>query len=199
VVFCVLYGLVLLVLPIRHIRYAWPLYPAFIFGLLNGVRLLAARFTTNWAPAVFGFAALLALMGAARVLAEPKPVNLYDLPEVREVSDFVRAANTLEPVRVTFFKPRSFAWATGIPAMGPIRGSSDCMFFELKRKRITHVIAGAVRVRRRPGHGQLGELAAARPDLFAPLFENRRFRIYRFHAPADPVGEAPPVCGRRRQ
>jgi hypothetical protein len=115
------------------------------------------------------------------------------LPEVLEVTEFLRNAGGAQ-LRVSFFKPRSFAWTTGIPTMGPIMAQPECLLEELERRRISHVIVGRVG----PGAagGQLKQLAESRPDRFHLVFRNRTFAIYRVTAAA-PGSPAEPECSPR--
>ena len=178
--FGVAYGGLLLILPITQPRYLWPLFPIFVFGVLNGLRALASRYgrLPVRAPAfALGFAVLVALGASARVVAKPPEQNLSDMPDAKEVIEYVRDASSQGPTRVTFFKPRNLAWVTGVHAMGPIEGKPECLIAELKSEKITHVI---VRGSAGSSRSSLRHTIASWPMLFREELRNQTFIVYRF-------------------
>ena len=184
VILAALYVLLLLILPLSQGRYLWPLYPLCIFGMLNGIKtimLWRTRQPRLAGAAVLVFALVLTPLAAAAVIRKPKPVDLIDQPEVVQLVSFLKQRAEVEDVRVTFFKPRTLAWHTGIPAMGPINGPTRCLLEELARKRISHVIIGNYAPPRR-AVADLRRLVEARPDIFQPEFKNGRFTAYRYRS-----------------
>jgi hypothetical protein len=196
----VIYGFTLLLIPAHQTRYLWPLYPFFIFGVLNGVRQLVqvgARRPDLAPVAALAFAVLLVPGSAAAVVRRPIPVELGSLPAVQEVYAYLQHINEREEVRVSFPKPRSLTWATGIPAMGPIYGPTPCLLAEFHRRRMTHVVAGSVRPTERGVRG-LAQLARAHPAIFVEELKNQNFTVYRFRAPPlAELGAADQTCGAR--
>lgn len=179
--FALAYGMMLLILPITQPRYLWPLFPVFVFGLLNGIRVIVQLITRAPQLAATGalaFAVVLTPPAMLNVIDEPHPIDLIDVPEARELFDHLRTRSRTEQMRVTFFKPRTLGWRLGIPTMGPPRGEPRCILGELVDREITHVITGSL-----TGSGEnsfLRRAIADRPAWFAKQFGNRTFTLYEF-------------------
>ena len=194
-VFAAIYGAMLLVLPLRDDRYLWPLLPLLAFGLVSGIHMLASlmRDRDRAVRAAFVATAAVAVLAAAGVAAQPRPVSLGDVPDGRALFAYLRELKARGPVRVTFFKPRVLGWELGIPAMGVFKAPQAEMLRELCRKGITDVITGAPPPGRQRG---LRRLTADRPDLFQPTYANPSFRVYHFVRRC-PAGDAPGSEARR--
>jgi hypothetical protein len=164
------------------------LFPLFVYGLLNGIAWLAGVITRQpkRVAVALTFAILMAPLAIVKVLAEPRQVDLMETPEIREVVAFMKRNGATQPPRVTFYKPRSFAYATGIPTMGPVAAPRPCLLAELRARDITHVIFGRLG-QQGTEQGTFGRLAVARPDLFTQVFQNGKFTIYRFHSERAPL------------
>jgi hypothetical protein len=182
-IFAAVYLALLLFLPIRQERYLWPLFPFLVFGLLNGIRVLVAGPPVHSRRAgaltlLVAFALVPPAM--ARVIAEPRYESLMEMPEVQRLVQAVRASSPGTSPRVIFYKPRSFAWATGIPAMGAIGGSRECLISEFARGGITHVIMGSMEGGLNPvQQHDLARLRLERPDIFAEILTTEHFVVYR--------------------
>ncbi len=180
-VFAVVYAGVLLVLPIYGARYLWPLFPFFVFGLLNGVRIalqrLLPQFSARASAAALAFAGVLAVPGAITVLRAPREGDLMETADMQQIVRALKQDTAAAAVRVVFFKPRAFAWKTGIPAMGAIRGQAPCLVSELARARITHVIN---RQNADPtAQNDIRTLTSSRPELFREEVRTPAFVLYR--------------------
>jgi len=182
----------LVLLPYNEGRYLWPLFPFFVFGLLNGIRVVVARFahmqTNRAAVAALIFAMILAPLAMVRALAQPRQRDLMAEPEVTAVVQAIRESAPNDSPHVVFYKARSFAWSTGMPTMGAIGGSQECLISELLRGRITHVVLGSMTVGFKAVQQQdLLRLQRARTELFEPLLRTEHFAVYRFRRPARTV------------
>ena len=182
-IFAAVYVVMLLFLPLRQERYLWPLFPFLVFGLLNGIRVVAARppvHSRRGGVLALLFAFMLVPPAMARVIVAPRSESLMEMAEVQQLVHAVRGSSAGVSPRVIFYKPRSFAWATGIPAMGAIGGRRACMISEFARGQITHVILGTI------GQGLsavqqrgLAQLRRERPDIFAEVLRTEHFVVYR--------------------
>ena len=182
VLFALIYAAMVLFLPITNERYLWVLFPFLVFGLLNGVRVIVSRMPAYAArahTAALIFALLLVPPAIAKGSAAPPHGDLMRLPEVqRVVHELKRASRGTQP-RVVFYKPRAFAWTTGIPAMAQIGGPPQCLIAELARGRISHVIAGSVTSGSTPVQQRdLTRLERQRPDIFHDIFRSEHFILY---------------------
>jgi hypothetical protein len=177
-VFAIAYVGMLLIVPAHQHRYLWPLFPLLVYGLLEGIRLVAQRFQSadRVSPARMALA-VAALIAFGQVLRVPSIVEhraAVEPASVRRVFAKVRQMREREPIRVTFAKPRSLAWETGVPAMGPFIAPVDRSIAELHDKGITHLI---IRTGAKVG---LANLPVVRPDAFRLEFRSDRYLIYRF-------------------
>jgi hypothetical protein len=124
-IFAAVYAGLLVVLPIQQGRYLWPLFPFFVFGLLNGVRVIVLRiwpsFPQRASAAALAFAAVLATPAVINASNEPRRGDLLAVPEVKELVRELEKDEAAGPVRVVFYKPRSFAWRTRSSPMHSLR------------------------------------------------------------------------------
>ena len=198
VIFAACYVLMLIILPLTQLRYLWPLFPFFVFGMLNGVRILLERLRRAPRLAASGalaFAVLLVPPATMDVLNGPELIDVTDVPEARELFDYLEERAQTEELRVTFFKPRTLGWLTGIPTMGPPRGEPHCILGELGRQEITHVITGNLRA---GGGSFLRAAMEFSPERFKEEYRNRMFTVYAFQRGPDAVTfEQSPECQRR--
>jgi hypothetical protein len=184
VAFAVVYTVTLISVPVAAPRYFWPLAPLLIFGLLNGVRLLARVARPSLAPRTTAVVALAAGLGIGALAvvtgaSEPRPVSMVRIPAVQALFTHLARTSTAGQPRVVFIKPRALAWETGIPAMGPPIAPPDIVLAELRRRCITHVIIGDLGLDV-PGHRRLREAVETHPNAFAIDYRNERFSVYRF-------------------
>jgi hypothetical protein len=195
-IFAVVYAGVLLVLPIYGGRYLWPLFPFFVFGLLNGVRVVVQRFLPalrqRASATALAFAGVLVVPGMITALREPPEGDLLETPDMQAITRSLEQDRANGAVRVVFFKPRSFAWKTGIPAMGAIRGPAPCLVSEMARARISHVInqqkADAT------AQNDVRALTASRPELFREELRTPTFVLYRFAVSPSEAAAAEAAC-----
>jgi hypothetical protein len=196
VVFTIVYGAMLVVLPFHHERYLWPLLPVLAYGLVNGARVIAGALGAA-SPMALGAAVAVglaaALLGAAQTVSADRPTTFAESPEGGQLVQFLRRAAAGGPVRVTFAKPRMIAWTLKIPAMGAFNAPEDVTYRELCAHRITHVIITDLVAER---DGELRHLTAARTDAFQPVFSNAAYHVYRYLRPC-PAGAAPATASAR--
>ena len=179
--FAVVYAAMLMVIPAHQHRYAWPLFPLLVFGLLEGIRTALAQLKplqaqTRFTPTriALAAAALIAAGQSMRVPGTGEHRSPNEPASIRRVYAKLLEMKQYESMRVTFVKPRSLAWETGVPAMGPFTAPVDRSIKELQRKGITHIIV-VTKVK----EGIAG-LPAARPDLFRLEYRSNQYSIYRF-------------------
>jgi hypothetical protein len=179
--FAVVYLAMLMIIPAHQHRYAWPLFPLLVYGLLEGIRIVVTKLRpslmhTRFTPAHFALASagLIAAGQSLRVPGTGEHRSATEPASVRRVYAKLREMKQHESLRVTFVKPRSLAWETGVPAMGPFTAPVDRSIKELQRKGITHIIVVS-----KVKEGLAG-LPAARPDLFRLEYRGNQYSIYRF-------------------
>jgi hypothetical protein len=180
--FAISYCVLLLIIPAHQHRYLWPLFPLLVFGLLEGVRTVV-EWSRNRSGSTKGIEAARVALIAAALVACGQALRLpgtgdhregAEPASVRRVYAKLREMKQNESLRVTFVKPRSLAWETGVPAMGPFTAPVDRSIKELQRKGITHII---VVTKVKEG---LAGLPTARPDLFRLEYRGNQYSIYRF-------------------
>ena len=182
-VFGAVYGLALASMVPTDPRYAFPLYPLFVFGLVNGACHVARRWVPDRAgPLVIGFAALLAIVSVVRGVTRATEPRALDDPDYRALVAWVEEnrASDHTPLRVAVFRPRVLAWETGASAMPLLTWRATELHLEEWCVRdITHVIVGAV------GEGMGGRVRRtsaaleSRPDAFEVVYENGAFTVHR--------------------
>jgi hypothetical protein len=182
-VFAVAYAAALAVLSYRiSPRFGLPLFPLFVFGLLNGIRVLADRARPGAGHGASLSLATLLMIGVVvpRLAADREP-RVIDSPAFQALVAHLRTrvASGEEP-RVASVRPRILAWETGAPGMVLLlRGEPDTHLGTWCDFGITHVILGPGRI---PG----GATDAARraieafPTAFELAWENEAFVEYRF-------------------
>ena len=182
--FTIAYVGMLLSLPTMGGRFLRPLFPLFIFGLLNGLRAVIRRLRPRLSATTAGRVALWtgATLGAFSVgweLTEPRPQDILDHPDVVGVYAALERFRTDAPMRVELLKPRIFTLHTRIPAMGLFEAEPTEVVTELCAKRITHVVAGDLGIEPKE-NAALSAAVDEYPALFLPVYENRSFAVYRF-------------------
>jgi len=184
VVFGVVYCLALAAMPGHNVRFAFPLYPLFVFGLLNGICLAVRWLVPERALlATAVFAVGLAVAVTSRGLAtQPAPRRMDD-PEVVELVQYLanRVKNG-EKVRIAAFRPRYLASVTGAPGMVLVPRIGPERHLRLWCDRgITDVVLGGI------GAGRRFDLArraiALVPGAFSRVFVNADFQVWHM----DPV------------
>jgi hypothetical protein len=129
------------------------------------------------------------------VVNDQHPIDLTDLPEVRQLFDYLEARAQSEELRVTFFKPRTLGWETGVAAMGPPRGQPHCIVGELRQREITHAIMGSVYG---GANSYMRAVIQQYPAFFEQEFQNRSFTVYAFRPGPEVMTFAQyPECQRR--
>lgn len=182
-VFGAVYGLALASMTPSDPRYAFPVYPLFVFGLVHGVRGVARRWIPDRAaPLSLGFAALLAIAAVVRGVTKATEPRALDDPDYRAVTAWVREHRATDgaELRLAFFRPRVLAWETDASAM-PLLTMSDPgrHVEEWCRRDITHVVVGSV------GEGMGGRMGPtraalrSRPTRFDVVYANDAFTIHR--------------------
>lgn len=182
-VFGAVYGLALASMVPSDPRYAFPLYPLFVFGLVNGLCHVARRWVPHRAgPLTLGFAALLAIVSVVRGLTRATEPRALDDPDYRALVAWVEENRARDgtPLRVAVFRPRVLAWETGASAMPLLTfWATESHVEEWCTRRITHVIVGAV------GEGMGGRMRRtraaleSRPGAFEVVYDNEAFTVHR--------------------
>jgi hypothetical protein len=194
VLFAATYVGLLLTTPGKDGRYLWPLHPVFIFGLLNGVRVVVMRVRRAWAAgraerAVFAGAGGRVLVALVSHAFAPRPPTLLERPDVQSLFDRLRALRAepgQPPMRVVFMNPRVVSWETGVHAMAPIPGEPEAIVTELRQRRITHVVVGSLGLQP-VATAAMQRAVDERGSLFEAEFANGSFELYRFHGAQGPV------------
>ncbi len=186
VAFCVMYGLMLLALPLHSVRYLWPLFPVFVFGLLNGIRVVATLLFRAWPPArasrvALAYSLVIAPLAVLAVAATPHETGPLDAPDIHQVTTHLKESASGGQVRAVFPKPRALAWETGIPAMPlPKAFPPDSVVLVLRQHCITHVVLANASQHRRVK--AVFESARVRPDAFGIALKNETFTVYELRA-----------------
>jgi hypothetical protein len=185
VLFAATYLALVLITPAAVTRYLWPLYPLFVFGLLNGARVVKGRLSPFWPSArlgwvVGGLFALAAALAVARTEGAPREPGLKDRVDAVELFKFLGGQARRETVRVAFCKPRTLSWETGVPAMPLFIAPPDVALAELRAKGITHVVIDDLGVAP-PRAAAFRRLVEAWPDRFSLELQAGAFTVYRFH------------------
>lgn len=185
--FSVGYGTLMVILPFAVARYLWVLFPVMVFGLLNGVRIIAARVMKS-ADArrpelvAAGVAVLVGLGSFAVIAASPPLGRFTDQAPVRSLFDALRRMHRERPMRVAFIRPRLLAFETGIHAMPLFSGTAvNAVEVQLNRLCITHVVLGTMGVEP-PSDSTFRKAIGWRPQNFAREFANDEFVVYRYAA-----------------
>jgi hypothetical protein len=180
VVFAVIFALALASLRAAEIRYAWPLYPLFTFGLLNGVRVLVGQVARVRPERVaLGVASILALVAVGKALATAPKSQRLDDPRLIELFEHLQVQAEVSPVRVAFIRPRVLAWKTGIPAMplSIVRDPQEHLA-DWCEQGITHVVLGDMGLG--PNRAQrTQEAIESYTGYFALGYRNAEFEVYR--------------------
>jgi hypothetical protein len=184
VAFAGLYVFMLLITPAVDVRYMWPLYPLFVFGLVHGAHAALGRLRPRWPPprralALGGALAVLAVLAVVRSERRPRPPALTERADARELFALLARKAAAEPTRVVFVKPRTLAWHTGVPAMPLFSAPAEDSLAELRAKGITHVILGDVGLASRH-QVPFRALIERFPDRFPWECRVGAFDVYRF-------------------
>lgn len=163
------------------IRFAFPLYPLFVFGVINGVRIaVGALFPDRGTAAALGYAALLALAITARGVATTPEPSRRQAPDHVALTEYIRGrVEAGERMRVASFRPRVLAFETGAPGMVLLRRADpESQLREWCSNAMTHVVLGGF------GIGVLGtakarDAMATRPGAFSTEFSNETYELVR--------------------
>ncbi len=197
--FVVVYGAMLVTIDVAAVRYTWPLYPVFVFGLLDGLRIVALRLRPVWSrDRVEGLVlkaswVLAALTIGVRMAETPSALfsgilaREPDVVEVFERFREVETASSAGPVRVVFVKPRIFTLETRIPAMGLFSTDPTATIQELCEQGITHLILGDYELEA-DRQASMERAVDAQPSAFEETYSNQSFTVYRLDAEAAGCG-----------
>ena len=180
---CVVYIVMLLVVPVGEGRYVWPLYPvgacALAVGLTRVLELLR-----RWAPAASPSsvaAAALGIVAVAGVYTEclrPRPESLVGTPDAEALFAWLRQANETIGMRVAFTNPRVVTLETGVPGMGNVARRAPGQLLAYAERDITHLI-WQPDVQSDCRQRIANSLPRLYPERFALAYENPGFRVYR--------------------
>jgi hypothetical protein len=178
-VFTVIFALALASLRAVDLRYAWPLYPLFVFGLVNGVRVVFERVMRGGGKRfALAFASLLAVVTVGRALAHPPEPRKLDDPAVVTLFQYLQTQTAEAPIRVAFIRPRVLAWKTGIHAMplSPVKDPQRHLEGWCEHE-ITHVVLGDMGLSSERGL-QTRQAIESDPDRFDLEYRNGEFEVY---------------------
>jgi hypothetical protein len=173
------YGLLLLVAPVREVRYLWPFYPVITAACLAGVAECLKRLTAERRQAT-SLVLLTTVVCAATVtlsLTRPPARSLERSSAAAEVFDWVRRTKHREPLRLLFENPRVLTLKTGVVAMPPVVASPGLIAQEIARLRITHAIVGAVEPADRFNRDAMRALEPLLPG-WREIWHNQVYRVY---------------------
>jgi hypothetical protein len=128
---------------------------------------------------------MLAVLGVLTTLQAyrgPAPPSLLGNPDVQSLFSWLKSEEQRSPQRVVFINPRVLTLVTGIPAMAPISTKSR-IIAELEKHHITSVILSDLDIPG-PGNNVMKELVSETPQRFTLVYQNLRFRVFRFTGPA---------------
>lgn len=181
VAFGITYTVVLAAMPGADPRFALPLFPLFVFGLLNGVRVAVnALFPARGAAASLGWAVVFAAMVTARTLATEPPLPHREDPSYRGLVDHVRhRVEAGEQLRIASFRPRALAFETGAKGMVLMRNRDPRSHLgEWCRLGITHIALGGSGIG--PARSEWSRRAIqTRPEAFVTEFRNEGYELVR--------------------
>ena len=181
VCFMVCYTGMLLIAPAAVARYWWPLFPVLAAWLLTGVEQLIrlARVSRFAVQLPFAFALVLALGAVPVSAARAAPETLPENADVQALFETLRNTPGSQSFRVYFVNPRVMTLETGIAAMPFIGVTEAELLSQLRAKAITHVVSGIIGTGRQAQRTLLTTIAQ-HPELFAPIYRNDTFTLYRF-------------------
>ena len=161
-------------------RFAIPILPVTVFGLLYGVAVLASRWNARArtiAPVVL--AGLLAVVTTFKAFTVERPPPLRSDPAYLDLLDVV-GSRAGAGVRLVSFRPRYIALETGVPGMPTLRVEDIAAHFDAWcRGGITHVLLGDMELRP-SGDRATRSAIASRPEAFSLEYFNDEFELYRF-------------------
>jgi len=175
-------------------RYAIPLFPLFVWGLLEGVAALAGRLRSGWTSiAPLALALSLALVATANVALGERPPPLRERPAYVEL---VAELGRYDPgtTRIVSFRPRALALETGIPGLVSFNDPDIRVHLEVWCAHgITHVLLGNLGIRP-AADAAIRRVVESRPEAFTLEFSNDEFELYRFDPglACEPPADAPP-------
>lgn len=180
--FTVFYVLALAGFGGAQFRWAMPLFPLFVFGLLNGLRLalgwLAGKRAGSYGAV--GVAAVVALLAVGQTMMKPPPTPLHHDPDYRQLLAYLRGGVAAGgELRLASSLPRVIALETDVPgSVLPARAAPENLARSWCDMGTTHVLLGGF-----SGATRIGRLPAGMtefvPDAFAEEFTNDRFRLLR--------------------
>jgi len=179
VVFGVFYALALAAMPGHNVRFAFPLYPLFVFGLLNGVYLTLRLISPERALLATAVCSVgLAVAVTGRGLGTEHPPRRLDDPELVELVDNLAGrVRDGEELRLVSFRPRYLAFATGASGMAMIRRIDPARQLGLWcEKGITDVVLGGFGIGRRSASARRSMALA--PDAFRRVYGNADFEVF---------------------
>jgi hypothetical protein len=198
--FCIAYGGMLLLAPVAEPRYWWPLFPLLIAMALQGIVVIVGsirpvqRFATP--RNAFAVAACVTLLGVVHVVRTPRPPTLLGAADVQSLFSVLRERGQTERMRVYVMNPRVLTWETGVPAMPHIRDvAADDLLQELRRHRISHVVAGDLGVTG-TGNRSLMRTIDKYPTMFREEYRNSGFTLLRLLPDSSTARVDPAAAGR---
>lgn len=200
--FALAYGGLLLIWHVATARYAYPLYPLLIFGLVRGIQVALRAVRPRWsgvrvAAGALAVAVALVISTAVAGRLRPRPRDIGSYPEIGELFTFVRTRGAAEGWRVAFFNPRVLTWHTRVPAMALFNAAPEAVLRELQLQGITHAVEGDLRAGVHADR-TLRELMARHPSAFSLVYRNPRFSVYCFDPGALAAGRGSPDAASRR-
>jgi hypothetical protein len=180
--FALMYGLLLLLSPLREPRYAWPLVPLMILWAVTGLTWLFATIVPKTIPRLSrpGFVALAAIVvgTVVQLVRQPAPRSLQNDPDTIQLFDWVRTEHqrTGDSLRIVYSNPRVLTLYTGASAMGVPWGTEQEILDEFVAKHISHVVVQR-KYATRESELRVATLVASAPGRFREVFSNDTYDV----------------------
>jgi hypothetical protein len=180
------YVAMLLVIPVRDLRYLYPLIPVVIFltvhGLLVTLRRLRPALTEQRRVLIVAVAAV--TVGMLASWTQWKPVRAGGVAahaDARALFEVLRPLAASPGTRLNTFKPHVVTLETGVPAMPILQAAPDRIVGEFCARRITHVVVGSLGLFDKETE-QMRRAIAEFPAMFREVFRNASFGLWRFES-----------------
>ena len=180
------YIAMLFVIPVRDLRYLYPLIPVVVLLTAKGLlfclgKLLPRHPESRRLAIVAAAAATVALFATASQWQAATPSGLAAHPDARALFDAMRPLARAPEARVLSFKPRIITLETGVAAMPIFGAAPDSVVRELCARAISHMVVGDLGIFPRETE-QLRAATAAFPAAFREVYGNASFTLWRFDA-----------------
>ncbi len=174
-------------------RFLWPLQP-----LLGAALVLGIACVVNWRPTRTGRSApsqgtrvpamicgVVMVLALVRTGLAPRPFNIVDTPDARDLYAFLKAETATRPARAIFSNPRVLTLESGVPAMGVPDRTTSGQVMVIDAERITHLVWLADALGR-CAQRILNAAVTRYPERFELAHSSATFRVYRVRPATSP-------------